>query len=169
MSQAAAILEARRLETTELPNPGGVPQPVAHDQRGAYGAVVFLAVSRAGDWMCLLVVLERGERGWEDLTIVHKPWWDPHRTFAQDDLIATGGHSRFSGDLCAEVVLIPGQAASETSVQPLGSVEHQPLAQGRWRHFVYVGCSDEPGGPVTLVAERAGVQETVVFEMLDAF
>lgn len=130
---------------------------------------MFLAVSRAGEWMCLLALLERGDDTWEDLTIVHKPWWDPQEAFAQDHLIVTGGHSRFSGDLCAEVVVIPGQAASETSVKPLGSVEREePLAQGPWRHFVYVRCSDEPGRPVTLVAERAGAQETVVFEMPDA-
>jgi hypothetical protein len=123
-SQAAAILEAQRLETpAELPGRGGAPQPVAYDDHGTYGAVMFLSVSSAGEWMCLVSLLERGHDAWEELTIVHKPWWDPHETFAEDELIATGGHSRFSGDRCVEVVVIPGPAASETSVIPAGSVE----------------------------------------------
>jgi hypothetical protein len=167
-SQAAAILDARRLDTAALPNPGGGPQPVAYDRRGSDGAVMFLAVSRAGDWMCLLVLLERGDEAWKEVTIVHKPWWDPQEAFAEDDLILTGGHSRFSSHLCAEVVVIPGQAAPETSVTPVGSVvPEEPPAQGPWRHFVYVRCSDEPGTPVTLVAERAGAQERVVFKIPD--
>ncbi|MEA2131077.1 MAG: hypothetical protein QOJ85_3968 [Solirubrobacteraceae bacterium] len=169
ISQAAAILDAGRLDTAALPGPGRDPQPVAYDRRGAEGAVMFLAVSRAGEWMCLLVLLERDNDAWEELSIVHKPWWGPQEAFSQEDLILTGGHSRFSSDLCAEVVAIPGQAASETSVRPWDSAAPaEPLAQGPWRHFVYVGCLDEPGKPVTLVAERAGAQETVVFEIPDA-
>jgi hypothetical protein len=165
-SQAAAILEAQRLETADLPRPGGAPQPVAYGHDGAYGAVMFLAVSRAGEWMCLVTLLERTRDAWEDVTIVHKPWWDPQEAFSPDDLIATGGHSRFSGDMCAEVVVIPGQAASDVSVKPVGLPETEaPLAQGPWRHFVYVRCSDQPGAPVPLVAERAGAHETVVFEI----
>jgi hypothetical protein len=168
-SQAAAVLAAQRVETSALPAPGGVPQPVAFDQDGTYGSVLFLAVSSTGEWMCLLAILEHGDGGWEDLSIVHKPWWDPQGAFAGDELIATGGHSRFSDDLGAEVVVIPGQAATDTSVTSVGPAGRQrPLAQGLWRHFVYVGCSDEPGMPVTLTAERAGAQETVVFEPLDA-
>ena len=167
-SQAVAILEAQRIATTELPGPGGAPQPVAFSEHGAYGAVMFLVVSSAGEWMCLLAVLERGEDAWEDLTVVHKPWWDPHDALAEDELIATGGHSRFHGDVCAEVVVIPGQAASETSVKRAEAVEPEEiLAQGPWRHFIYVGCPDEPGAPVTLMAERAGAHHTVVFEILD--
>jgi hypothetical protein len=168
-SQAAAILEAQRLGSNELPDPGGAPQPVAFCQHGAYGAVMFLAISSAGEWMCLLSILERHEAAWEDFTVVHKPWWDPHEAFAEDELIVTGGHSRFHGDLCAEVVVIPGQAASETSVKRAETVEPvETLALGPWRHFIYVGCLDEPGAPVTLVAQRAGAHETVVFEILDA-
>ncbi|MGI9099201.1 MAG: hypothetical protein ACR2H2_12070 [Solirubrobacteraceae bacterium] len=126
-------------------------------------------MSDADDWMCLLVVLERGEDGWEDLTIVHKPWWDPQEALAEDELIATGGHSRFSGHVCPEIVAIPGQAATETPVTRLESVKRESApAQGPWGHFVYVACLDEPGSLVTLVAERAGAHQTVVFERLDA-
>lgn len=118
--------------------------------------------------MCLLVVLERDGDSWDEVSIVHKPWWDPRAAFTTGELIAVGGHSRFSGNACPEIVVIPGQAAADTRVRRLEpDAAHEPLVQGPWGHFVYVGCVDEPGAPVSLVAERDGAQETVKVELYD--
>jgi hypothetical protein len=118
--------------------------------------------------MCLLVVLERDADSWDEISIVHKPWWDPREAFTDDHLMAVGGHSRFSGHACPEIVVIPGQAAADTRVRRLESDEVQePLVEGLWGHFVYVGCLDEPGAPVSLLAERDGAQETVTVKMYD--
>jgi hypothetical protein len=129
---------------------------------------MFLKAPRAGEWMCLLVVMERDGDSWQEISIVHKPWWDPSAAFTTDELIAVGGHSRFGGRACPEIVVIPGQAAANARVRRLESDDVQdPLGQGLWGHFVYVGCLDEPGAPVSLVAERDGAQETVTIKMYD--
>jgi hypothetical protein len=130
---------------------------------------MFLTMSAAREWICLLVVMARDGDTWEDFTIVHKPWWNPENALAEDELIAIGGHSRFGGQACPEVVLIPGQAAPQTRVTRLEPVQREEdLVQGPWGHFVCVACIDEPGAPVSLGARRAGAHQTVVVQALDA-
>jgi hypothetical protein len=168
IAQATAILDGRcRLETSVLSTSVESPQAVAYGRRGDCGAVMFLKESRAGEWICLLIILVCNRRSWEELSVVHKPWWNPQEPFAENELFAIGGHSRFSSDVCPEVVVIPGQAAPQTRVRRLDAVPAEPVITGPWGHFVYVGCLDEPGAPVSLEAERAGERETIKVKMFD--
>jgi hypothetical protein len=168
IAQAKTILDERRgLETSDLSMPVESPQAVAYGHRGDCGAVMFLTASKAGEWICLVIVLVREGRSWEDLSVVHKPWWDPQEPFAEGEMFAIGGHSRFSSNVCPEVVVVPGQAAAETQVRCLASIPPEPVVTGPWGHFVYVGCLDEPGVPVSLEAERAGERETITIKTFD--
>jgi hypothetical protein len=129
---------------------------------------MFLLQRTTGDWMAIIVLLERQDASWYEVTLVHKPWWDPAEGFADDELMLTGGHSRFAVGSASEIILIPGQAAPDTSiarvdVHPSDEIElHAP-----WGHFIYLGRLDSFEQPVTLVANRAGRKETAVFESID--
>jgi hypothetical protein len=166
---ANAVLEAGRLGPAEPPVAGRSPQPVAFARHATYGAVMFLTVTRGGDTICIVPVMERGADAWEDLTVVQKPWWGPEEAFAKDELLATGGHSRFASGRDFEIVVIPGQAAPDTTVARVDSGQPEAVVvHGPWGHFVYVGSTSRDGDPVTLVAEREGIRQTEVFERLDA-
>ena len=83
---------------------------------GDRGAVLFLLRTRAGEWMAIVALLERAADGWDEIALVHKPWWDPADPFEDDELMRTGGHSRFVTGPGPEVVLIAGQAAAGASI-----------------------------------------------------
>jgi hypothetical protein len=138
------------------------PQPVAFARRGDHGTVMFLLQRTTGDVMAIIALLERRDGTWDEVALVHKPWWDPAEAFENDDLMLTGGHSRFVTDGDANLVLVPGQAAPGTSVARADGDDiavHSP-----WGHFVYLGELAAAGERVTLTARRPGVEQTAVFE-----
>lgn len=159
---AATILDEGR-----LPSDGPQPRPVAFMRGEGYGAVMFLTAGRV-ETTCIVCLVERGVHGWQELTVVQKPWWDPSEEFAAQALLATGGHSRFTGSVGTEIVVIPGQAAPDTTVARIDRRQSQPIAVHPPRgHFVYAGTLERDGDPVTLVAERGRVRQTATFERLD--
>ncbi len=129
---------------------------------------MFLLRRTTGDWMAIIALLERRNAAWDEVALVHKPWWDPTEAFEDNELMLTGGHSRFGTGSIGEVVLIPGQAAPDTSVvygdgHPVDEVEVHPP----WRHFIYLGELDRIDETVTLTARRDRVEQTDVFEAID--
>jgi hypothetical protein len=118
--------------------------------------------------MCIMLVMQRGADGWDELTVVHKPWWPPKTPFAEDELLATGGHSRFSNEPGLEVVVVPGQAAPDTTVARIDTAQEEDIVlHGPLGHFVYLGSGARPDDPVTLAAHRGKARETEVFARLD--
>ncbi|MDP2711130.1 MAG: hypothetical protein Q8O56_07915 [Solirubrobacteraceae bacterium] len=117
--------------------------------------------------MAIIAVLKRRDAYWDEVTLVHKPWWNPAEPFVDDELILTGGHSRFATESTAEIVLIPGQAAPDTSVARLDRQSTDAIkVHPPWGHFVYLGEISGIHQTVTLAARRAGIEQTVAFEPL---
>ncbi len=116
LADAAEVLDAGGLEATAIGVLGRAPQAVAFARRADRGAVLFPLRRTTGDWMAIVALLERQGTSWKEVTLVHKPWWDPAEAFDDRELMLTGGHSRFWTGAASEGVLIPGQAAPETSV-----------------------------------------------------
>ena len=158
---AVEVLQAGRLPKTSA---ASGPQPVAFMRDGELGAVLFLLGTRAGEWMAIVALLQRAGDGWDEIALVHKPWWDPADPFADDELMLTGGHSRFVAGPGPEVVAIAGQAAVGACISGVDGdvVVHPPAG-----HFIYVAEMARHSQPVTLTARRAGLEQTSVFDPLD--
>jgi hypothetical protein len=163
IAKAGDVLLAGRLPA-DSSRPGGDPHPVAFLQHGDLGAVLFVRRIGAGEWMAIVALLRRSADAWDEIALVHKPWWDPADPFEDDELMATGGHSRFVAGPGPEVAVIAGQAAAGASITGPGGeiVVHPPS-----RHFIYLAEIAHPDEPMTLTARRAGVEQTSVFEPLD--
>lgn len=131
------------------------PQPVAFGIEGARGAVLFLHRIRADEWMALVGLLERVGETWDEIALVHKPWWDPAGAFDEGELMLTGGHSRFTHGSESHVVLVAGQAAARTS---LGGAGGEVVVHPPWGHFIYLAEIARADEPVTLTARRDGVE-----------
>lgn len=165
IATAGDVLRAGRLPE---PTPGARgergPRPVAFMHRGSRGAVLFVCRTAPGEWMAIVALLERAGDAWDEIAIVHKPWWDPADPFEDDELLVTGGHSRFAAGPGPDVALVAGQAAAHTSVAGASGdiVVHPPSG-----HFIYLAEISNHDEPVILTARRAGVEETSVFEPLD--
>jgi hypothetical protein len=165
IATAGDVLRAGRLPdaTPESRDERG-PQPVAFMRSRNRGAVLFVHRMAAGEWMAIVALLERAGDAWDEIAIVHKPWWDPADPFEDGELIVTGGHSRFAVGSGPDVALVAGQAAAQTTVAGASGeiVVHPPA-----RHFIYLAEIANHDEPVILTARRAGVEETSVFEPLD--
>ena len=161
VATAAEVLRSGRLPKTSA---ASGPQPVAFMREGDLGAVLFLLGTRAGEWMAIVALLRRAGDGWDEITLVHKPWWDPADPFDDDELMLTGGHSRFVTGPGPEVVLIAGQAAAGACISGVDGdvVVHPPAG-----HFIYVAAMARHSQPVTLTARRGGSEQTSVFEPPD--
>jgi len=140
------------------------PRPVAFASIGERGAVLFVHRIRPDEWMAIVALLARVDEQWDEVALLHKPWWDPLDAFEDDELMLTGGHSRFQTGRGPAVALIAGQAAPDTSIVGRDGeiVAHSPFG-----HFIYVAEIQHPDEPVTLIARRAAVEQTSVFEPLD--
>lgn len=163
LERARAVLDAGLHEAAAVF--GREPQAVAVARQADRGAVMFLLRRTSDGWMAIIALLERRDGSWYEVTLVHKPWWDPAEAFADDELMVTGGHSRFATGSASEIVLIPGQAASDTSIVPAdvysdGEINVHPP----WGHFIYLGERDRSDQTVKLTARRAGREQTAAFE-----
>jgi len=164
LADAAAVLDAGGIGIATIARCGRDPQAVAFARRSDCGAVMFLLRRTTGDWMAIVALLERRNAVWEEVALVHKPWWDPTEAFEDDELMLTGGHSRFGTGSIGEVVLVPGQAAPDTSVVSGDGHPDEVEVHPPWRHFIYLGELDRIDETVTLTARRDGVEQTDVFE-----
>jgi hypothetical protein len=163
LESARAVLDAGVLEPAA--DFGREPQAVAFARQADRGAVMFLLRRATGDWMAIIALLERRDGAWYEVTLVHKPWWDPAEAFADDELMATGGHSRFATGSAPEIVLIPGQAAPDTSIERADvSSDDEINVHPPWGHFIYLGERDRSDQTVKLTARRAGREQTAAFE-----
>jgi len=163
IATAAGVLRGDRLPS-DWPTPNRDPRPAAFMRLGDRGAVPFVHRIGVDEWIAIVALLERTADAWDETALVHKPWGDPEDPFETDELMRTGGHSRFVTGPSPEVVLIAGQAAPDASITGRHGniVVHPPTG-----HFIYVAEMARPGQPVTLTARRAGSEETSVFEPLD--
>jgi hypothetical protein len=165
IATAGDVLRAGRLpEAAPSARDDEGPQPVAFMRTGNRGAVLFVRRTAPGEWMAIVALLERAADAWDEIAIMHKPWWDPAEPFEEDELIVTAGHSRFAAGPGPDVALVAGQAAAQTSIAGAGGdvAVHPPSG-----HFIYLAEIANHDEPVILTARRAGVEETSVFEPLD--
>lgn len=165
IATAGAVLRAASLPlTSQIDAARRDPQPVAFMRRDALGAVLFNHRIGSDRWMAIMALLERVGETWDEIALVHKPWWDPAGAFDEGELMLTGGHSRFTYGSESHVVLVAGQAAARTS---LGGADGEIVVHPPWGHFIYLAEIVRPDEPVTLTARRDGVEQTAVFEALD--
>ena len=164
LERARAVLDGGLHEAAAVF--GREPQAVAVARQADRGAVMFLLRRTTGDWMGIIALLERRDGSWYEATLVHKPWSDPAEAFADDELMVTGGHSRFATGSASEIVLIPGQAAPDTSIAPADVYSDEINVHPTWGHFIYLGERDRSDQTVKLTARRAGSEQTAAFESI---
>lgn len=165
LADAAEILDARRLgDASPDAIPGRDPQAVAFSRRADRGAVMFLLRRTTGDWMAIVVLLERDGVSWYEVALAHQASWDPAEPFGEDELMRSSGHSRFMSGPAPEAVLIPGQAAPGARVLRTGNAAEEIVVHPPWGHFLYFGEIERSDESVALTARRAGAEETVVFD-----
>jgi hypothetical protein len=167
LAEAAAILGARRLGADSMTSTSRGPQAVALHRRPDRGAVLFLLRRTTSDWLAIIALLERRDSSWDEVALVHKPWWDPADTLEDGELMLIGGQSRFATGASGGVVLIPGQAAPDVSVARTdgrhGAAIHVHPCRG---HLIYLGALDHVDETVTLTARRAGIEQAADFERI---
>lgn len=165
LADAAAILTAGDLDAASTAATRREPHAVAFDRRADRGVVLFLLRRTTGDWMAIIALLERTDSSWDEVALVHRPWWDPDETAEDGELMLAGGQSRFATGTGGAVVLIAGQAAPGASVARDDGRRRAALDIHPPRgHFIYLGELDHFDETVSLTASRAGIEQTAVFE-----